>query len=148
MVVAQSDSSDFACGRISDITLAVADVTAAIACTVPQDQRTSIEFCKLIDKLSYTSPGCDIILHAGGIPIMFHCWRSYFFTPPPLDGDVVHALRDLTTKGSEAVKSAIRSEPNCEELLRTISQAHYSYRRDAEEALRQLGYRVCCCTIM
>ena len=81
---------------------------------MPKDKLTAEKFCNfmfLIVSFSQSS-GCDVILQAGGIPVLFDCLRSW-----PREKDVVRmaccASNYLAFHGSETVKSAMRSVPDC-----------------------------------
>ncbi len=128
--------------------ITVADVIDSIACIMLKDKRTAQKFCifMMCIALYAESSGCDVILEAGGIPVLFDCWRSW-----PREKDVVYcacdASRWLACKGSETVKSAMRSVPDCEALL---IAAHKSKLNggDAAKALKKLGYKKPGCAIM
>ena len=135
-----------------DIT--VADVIDGIACVMPKDKRTADKFCHFIGLIAYwaKSSGCDVILQAGGIPVLFDCLRSW----PREKGVVTWVCLSLTSLagwGSDTVQSAMRGVPDCEALL---IAAHKSKLDDgnAADALEKLGYKKpepasgCQCAIM
>jgi hypothetical protein len=143
------------CDRINNgvaaraITVAdVADVIDVIACIMLKDKHTAEKFCYFMWSIAYyaESPGCDVILQAGGIPVLFDCLRSW-----PREKDVVSyacwASSCLADWGSETVNSAMRSVPDCEALL---IAAHKSSLDDrwAAPALKALGFKKPCCAIM
>lgn len=98
--------------------ITVVDVMDAIACTLPKDERTTAKFCDFMFHVAHyaKSAGCDVILQAGGIPVLFDGLRLW-----PSVKDVVYlaclALNWLANQGSAPVKSAMRSILDCEALL-------------------------------
>ncbi len=124
--------------------ITVADVIHGIACVMPKDKRTAKKFCYflyLIVHWADSSAAYDVILQAGGIPVLFDCLRSW-----PREKDVVtyacYASHSLAQYGSATVKAAMRSVPDCEALL---IAAHKSRLADgwAAPALKELGYKKC-----
>ncbi len=103
------------------LTITEADIRSAIAITVrePANPEVSNVFCRFIQRPSHhlKADGCDVIMDAGAIPVIFDQLRRW-----PAHADVVRragiALSNLTIEGSAAVKSAMRSVPAYEALLR------------------------------
>jgi hypothetical protein len=129
--------------------ITVADVIDGIACVMPKDKRTAEKFCYFMHRIvcwDY-SLGCDRILQAGGIPVIFDCLRSW-----PCEKDVVvdacWASRCLADWGSEAVKSAMRSVPDCEALLIAAHKSKLDSFDNSARALEKLGYKKPGCAIM
>ena len=137
--------------------MTVADVIDGIACVMPKDERTAEQFCAFVGHIAYWagSSGCDVILQAGGIPVVFDCLRSW-----PCEEDVVFCacctLSRLARFGSATVKSAMRSVPDCEALLIAAHKSKLDggdvskVFGDAAPALKELGYKKpgCQCAIM
>ena len=129
--------------------ITVADVIDGIACVMPKDKRTAEKFCLFLYLIaSYAGPlGCDVILQAGGIPVLFDCLRSW-----PRERNVVNyaswALFWLVEYGSLAVKSAMRSVPDCEALLIAAYKSKSACYFAAAAALEELGYEKPGCAIM
>ncbi len=129
--------------------ITVADVIDGIACVMPNDQLTALQFCEFMRLIAFWagSSGCDVILQAGGIPVVFDCLRSW-----PCEKDVVTTAcassSFLTLYGSETVKSAMRSVPDCEALLIAAHKSKLDISQ-AATALERLGYNmhveVCVC---
>ena len=87
------------------------------------------------------SAGCDYIMEAGAIPVIFDQLRRW-----PAEAMVVRwacvALFNLAFAGSAAVKSAMRSVPDCEALLRAARASGLDVRDGrqlAAEILTKLG---------
>jgi hypothetical protein len=126
-------------------TITVGDVTIAIVCTLPKDARTANKFCYFMWNIAgyANSPGCDVILQAGGIPVLFDCLRSWPAVKPVVEY-ACWALHYLTVYGSTTVKLAMRNVPNCEALLTaaSLSKLDKNYAGDslAELALEKLGF--------
>ena len=133
----RSDRSGFAAARA----ITVADVIDGIACVMPKDKRTAEKFCNFMGLIALfaESSGCDVILQAGGIPVLFDCLRSW-----PREKDVVfcacYASNYLAGHGSETVKSAMRSVPDCEALLIAAHKSKLD-GGGAAAALEMLGYK-------
>ena len=100
-------------------TITVADIRSAVACTEPAYAETADWFCVFVTYPSFhlKSAGCDLIMEAGAIAVIFDQLRRW-----PAEATVVLqacvALFNLALFGSAAVKSAMRSVPDCEALLR------------------------------
>jgi hypothetical protein len=122
--------------------ITVADVIDCIACVMPKDKHTAHKFCNFMWLIAFwaESSGCDVILQAGGIPVLFDCLRSW-----PGEEDVVSyaccASYRLAGYGSETVKSAMRSVPDCEALLIAAYKSKLDHG-NAAEALENLGYKM------
>ena len=123
-------------------TITVADIRSAIACTEPAHAETAERFCSFMKCPSFhlKSAGCDLIMEAGAIPVIFDQLRRW-----PAEAIVVGhaciALFNLAAIGSAAVKSAMRSVPDCEALLRAARASGldvYEGRHIAAEALTKL----------
>ncbi len=121
--------------RISDAdgegaeTITVDDVALAIDCAAPPDVETAElfnEFIKLV--ASWANPakasGCDVVLQAGGIPVIFHSLRAW-----PEDCNVLtqasFALNHLARHGSSEVKAAMLNNSDCQNLLTAIPTKCY-----------------------
>ncbi len=122
----------------------VADIQSAIALTEPAHAETAEWFCGFMIQPSFRlkSAGCDVIMEAGAIPVIFDQLRRW-----PAEANVVKyaciALLNLAIHGSAAVKSAMRSVPDCEALLRAARASGldvYEGRHIAAEALTKLGF--------
>ncbi len=133
-------------------TVKVADVVDAIKCASSKDQRTAEKFCEFLWNIAYYaySQGCDVILQAGGIPVLFDCIRAW-----PRERNVVWyaccASYFLALNGSITVKSAMRSVPGCEARLIAAHKsklAKFGHSSYATMALVALGYKKPGCTIM
>ena len=126
-------------------TITVADIRSAIACTEPAHAETGHWFCYFMIRPSFhlKSAGCDLIMEAGAIPIIFDQLRRW-----PAEAKVVKsaciALNNLTLFGSAAVKSAMRSVPDCEALLRAARASGLELCDDgtsrATDVLTDLGF--------
>ena len=133
------DTSGDSAAAACEIT--VADVIDGIACVMPKDMRTAEKFCYFMQRIARwaESSGCDVILQAGGIPVLFDCLRSW-----PGEKDVVNlacqASHNLAAYGSKAVKSAMRSVPDCEALLIAAQKSELDDGW-AAPALKELGYK-------
>ena len=150
------------CDRLGNIgdsaaarAITVADVIDVIACIMLKDKHTAEKFCYFMWSIAYyaESPGCDVILQAGGIPVLFDCLRSW-----PRERAVVWhacgALYRIAVFGSEIVKSAMRSVPDCEALLIAAHKSKLDggdaskALGEAAKALKELGYKKPGCAIM
>ncbi len=125
-------------------TITVADIRSAAACTDPARTDTASGFCAfmIFPSVRLKSAGCDLIMEADAIPVIFDQLRRW-----PLKAIVVLnaciALCNLTYSGSAAVKSAMRSVPDCEALLRAARASGLDVgnsRQYAAEALTRLGF--------
>ena len=125
-------------------TITVADIRSAAALTEPAHAETAEEFCYFMTCPSFhlKSAGCDLIMEAGAIPVIFDHLRRW-----PAAADVVKcaciALNNLASVGSAVVKSAMRSVPNCEALLRAARASgldENGNRLNAAEVLTKLGF--------
>ncbi len=80
-----------------------------------------------------------MILQAGGIPVIFDCLRSW-----PSKRNVVgyacYVSNNLAKYGSETVKSAMRSVPDCEALLIAADKSKLARGNSAAKALKELGF--------
>lgn len=135
------------------VTITVADVKDAIACqcTSVKDDRIAQQYCMFITNTAKLakSHGCDVILQAGGIPVVVDCLRHLIHGSGWSDS-IEHAsaaLYYLAANGSAAVKSAIRGVNGTEELLYDVSvwrDSHYRTRVSwAALTLTALGHKVC-----
>ncbi len=102
-------------------TITVDDVALAIDCTAPPDVETAElfnEFIKLVASWAKAS-GCDVVLQAGGIPVIFHSLRAW-----PEESHVLmqasFALHHLARHGSSEVKAAMLNNSDCQDLLTAI----------------------------
>jgi Na+-transporting methylmalonyl-CoA/oxaloacetate decarboxylase gamma subunit len=125
----------------------VANIRTAIACTIPEHAESAFWFCSFMQLPSHllNSAGCDLIMEAGVIPVIFHQLRQW-----PNEANVVTnacvalsslALTDHTS--SAAVKSAMRSVPDCEALLRAARASGldvHDGREHAAEVLTALDF--------
>ncbi len=124
-------------------TIEVADIRSAVALTEPAHAETAKWFCCFVVKLSLhsKSAGCDLIMDAGAIPVIFDQLRRW-----PAEASVVKtaciALNNLALHGSAAVKSVMRSVPDCEALLRAAQASRLELRDNgtsrAAETLTEL----------
>lgn len=121
----------------------VIDIKAAIELTEPACAETAEWFCRFVRRPLYylESAGCDRIKQAGGIPVIFNQLRRW-----PAEANVVKtacvALHNLARFGSDAVKLAMRSVPDCEALLRAAQASGLDKKHghfNASRALAQLG---------
>ncbi len=139
------------------LAITVADVIDGIACVMPKDMWAARKFCDFMWLIAIyaRSSGCDVILEAGAIPVVFGFLRSW-----PRERVVVEiacgALFRIAVFGSEIVKSAMRSVPDCEALLIAAHKSKLDggdvskVFGDAAPALKELGYKKpgCQCAIM
>ncbi len=126
-------------------TITLADIRSAVTLTEPAHAETGHWFCYFMQSPSFhlKSAGCDLIMEAGAIPVIFDHLRRW-----PAAADVVKnaciALSNLVFFGSAAVKSAMRSVPDCEALLRAARASGLELRDNgtsiATDALTKLGF--------
>ncbi len=91
--------------------------------------------------------GCDLILEAGAIPVMFDQLRRWPASALAVSNACL-ALANLASCGSAAVKSAMRSIPDYEALLRAARASGLDAcqgREWAVEALRPVCALACVC---
>ena len=118
-VAALKELRERASTEASARTITVANIRSAVACTEPAHADTAEWLCRFMCRLPscLKSAGCDLIMEAGAIPVIFDQLRRW-----PAEANVVVvaciALNNLAMLGSAAVKSAMRSVPDCEALLR------------------------------
>ena len=125
-------------------TITVADIRSAVACTEPAHAETAEWFCRFMLKPSFhlNSAGCDLIMEAGAISVIFDQLRRW-----PAEAEVMRnaciALFNLANTGSAAVKSAMRSVRDYEALLRAARASGLELRDNgtsrATDVLTQLG---------
>ena len=126
-------------------TITVADIRSAITLTEPAHAETGNWFCYFIKSPPFhlKSAGCDLIMEAGAIPVIFDQLRRW-----PAEAKVVKracaALLSLALYGSAAVKSAMRIVPDCEALLKAARASGLDVlsngRQCAAVALTELGF--------
>ena len=98
----------------------VASVRGAIQCTEFADEHTSEWFCRCLVNVPFrfNSVGCDAILAAGGIPVLFDLIRRWPTTLEVVLNACI-ALNNIAAVGSPAVKTAMMTVPGFEALLRS-----------------------------
>ncbi len=115
-----------------------------MALVLPQHAATSRQLCSVVWSLAIwkKSAGCDVLLAAGIIPIVFDILRSWP-SNEHVTTSACTAVYWLAKEGSASVKSALRSVPDCEALLSTIAMSgldiSHEYTSRAADALRLLG---------
>ena len=124
-------------------TITVADIRSAVACTEPTHAETADWFCAFMAHPSFhlKSAGCDVIMEAGAIPVIFDQLRRWPAEELVVESACV-ALFNLAFNGSAAVKSAMRSVPDCEALLRAARASGLDVqegRQFAASVLTKLG---------
>lgn len=99
--------------------ITVANIRSAIVLIEPAHVETAEWFCCFLLRLPHhlKSAGCDLLSEAAAIPVLFDQLRRW-----PADAVIMRnaciALFNLALFGSAAVKSLMRSVPDCESLLR------------------------------
>ena len=125
-------------------TITVADIRSAVACSEPAHAETGKWLCRFMlnSVLHLKSAGCDLIMEAGAIPVIFEQLRRW-----PAEANIVKfacmALFNLSYHGSAAVKLAMRSVPDCEALLRAARASGldvHNGQQFAAVALTKLGF--------
>ena len=118
----------------------IEEIKLAIACTQPPHARTAVLFCEAMSSLAYNgkSPACDKIASAGGIAVIVQLLACFVD-----EKDVVYsaclALGRLAERGSAAVRSDIRSQPDMLTLLRSASARLQAWSK-TDSATNALNY--------
>ena len=119
-----------------------AEVELAIACADPADAVTADLFCWAMGWLAFYggSPACDVIASAGAIPVIMQLLACFYYEKM-VTIRACYALYCLADKGSEAIRSTLRAQPDIVSLLRAASTRlrEWGEYDHAAEALRKLG---------